>query len=391
MNMKKKIKEKKLSQKKISNILKRYRKNLNKNIQRAELMSRNKMFLEESSGISKRLGKLFFVVKDIPDKELRNTLLRLDYPKVVSLLDLMEKDDTYFEDRNLNTICRGGSSDALTAGLGDRQQFSSPIKERKERKERKELKELLQSNIANMVAFLRDSPYIPENENDMFEAKCFVLQKYKNKWKQFCDRWHIKYEWNGKLRSLVKYLRNPVEISFDTKEFKSIFWLHITRWTTLEDVRAIWGKVEKLQNWLWGKGEGRTNFARDLCWYDLHKECGLKPKQIAELWAKKHPEDIDVLVVRRIRKDITGDDLHGRVLDDSELVKEIRTGSLSSEYKSYFNGERNFYLTGKIKTENKVLTASSPFVDVIKKAIKRMDTQIGGFDIPPLRGPGAPR
>ena len=66
--------------------------------------------------------------------------------------------------------------------------------------------------------------------------------------------------------------------------------IKITEWTTMNDVKSIWNKVETCQNLMSKKLEKKTNFTRDLCWHDLNKELGLKPRQIAEIWIEKYLE-----------------------------------------------------------------------------------------------------
>jgi hypothetical protein len=198
--------------------------------------------------------------------------------------------------------------------------------------------------------------------------------------------------------------------------------LRINNWTILQDIRGIWKKVEKYQNALWKKQERKTNFARDLCWYDLSKRQGLKLKEIAELWDSEFPEEIDLLVIRKIKKEIAEKDLRGRALDDFQLLETIRSGFLAEKYKSFFLESREFYTTGKMKREDKLyeeITEKSvgkrteeltdflkdiervqgkipylyhrskdptrrfnpPFIDAIKKAIKRMEEQIADDNI----------
>lgn len=138
--------------------------------------------------------------------------------------------------------------------------------------------------------------------------RAHAFDKHFREWIEFCDRWSLNYTWNGKLKSTQKHLRNPVEIyynkdyfrdSFEDKE-KWAFFLRFNAWTTLEDIKDKWRLVELIQKRILGKHEKKANFCRDLVWYDLYKEHNLKPKQIAELWIRKFPKDIDLLVIRRI-------------------------------------------------------------------------------------------
>ncbi|MCJ7496704.1 MAG: hypothetical protein MUO78_01030, partial [candidate division Zixibacteria bacterium] len=85
---------------KISDILKRNIKNLDKNVQRAELLARNRMFLKELEGISERLGTQFFSVKDLDERFQEesedNILLKLNYPKTKRRIKKVVK-DRYFK------------------------------------------------------------------------------------------------------------------------------------------------------------------------------------------------------------------------------------------------------------------------------------------------------
>jgi hypothetical protein len=214
-------------------------------------------------------------------------------------------------------------------------------------------------------------------------------------WSVFCDRWHIDPDWNGEIDSLEKYTGKPVEITIQPKfesSTKVFLLLKVDSWTTLDDIRQVWPKVEKYQKkYLYQKIEKKTTFGRDLCWYDLNKKHGLSYKEIANLWNNKYQEDIDLLIIRRIKKDkIVMDqiedakkrddklkELIGRVLDDQEFLKEIKSGKLSEKFKYALNDEREFYLTGK--TNRGKMTP--PIDDLIKAAIKRIEKYINKMEL----------
>jgi hypothetical protein len=253
---------------------------------------------------------------------------------------------------------------------------------RRNRKFLKKLKETLEElgdgfftarNLDNEIAYEKYG----YNVMDMIEVSAT--------WSCFCELWGIQEKWNGKIDTLSLFQISPVVLYHPGERIEKItpILIGINEWTTIEDIRAVWEKVEKLQNDIWGKRTIRANFSRDLCWYDLNNECNLKASEIAKLWNEKFPEDIDKLVLRNFRKRILVEDLRGRVLDDMNSVKEIRDGYLSKKYKADFEEERNDYITGELKTERGIRKIPSPFVDVIKKATKRMEKEIKKLDTYP--------
>ncbi len=334
---------------KVKKILEKHRQISDKRVQRAELLARNKTFLEELKGIAKRLGGgTFFELKKfhydlryrekLEEESEENLWLRLDYPKTRKCRGRKPK-DRYFKD----------------AEDLDCQQY-----------------------------------YNPRNLHERIWNKGIVFQQYTFKWEDFCRRWDIGHRWDGKIDSLSIYLSDPAEIRYTWNDETGRIWLEIriNEWTTLEDIRAKWKRIEELQNEFWGKREGRTNFNRDLCWYDLAKECKLRPSEIAKIWAELHPEDIDLLVIRGIKKEISKEDRKGKELDDFALIREVKSGFLSPKYAQDFEDERSFYITGQSRNERgKVMKSPVPFVDVIKKAIKRMEKDIKNMVmVPKVKG-----
>ena len=337
----------------IKTLIRFYKKDFDKIIQRSELLKRNKFFLEEYQGFKQRVGKLFFKVKNLDDKETitlkkDNILLKLDYPPVDY------RKISHSKNININRYAKL---------YGDRY-----------------FKYALNLDIAIY------NP--PANIEEGILNKQEVLRRYINKWEDFCERWDIKCKWNGDIQNLEKYLREPVEIyrDNDLNILKFSYFIRINQWATIEDVRAKWSKVEKLQKEFWsrGKKEFRTNFGRDLIWHDLAKKYNLQPSQIAGIWIKNFPQDIELLIIRRFKKYIDNDDLGGRVLDDKLLLKEIKEGFLSDKYKCAFDEEKDYYITGRIKRGSKFVTVPKPLIDVIKKAVKRMEKQILEVSILPL-------
>ena len=219
----------------------------------------------------------------------------------------------------------------------------------------------------------------------------------RQQWTQFCYRWHIDPDWNGKLDSLSENIASPVEIAIHPEPenaLKAYISLKIDSWTTLNDIKQVWPIIEKYQKkYLSQKVEMKTNFGRDLCWYDLFKNYNLSHRQIAELWIEKYPNDesIDLIIMRRIKKDkiimneikgaIEKDDelkeLRGVVLEDTEFLTEIKSGRLSKKFKKVFDEERDFYISGK--TDRGKLTP--PLLNMIKQAIKRIDENINQMEL----------
>lgn len=201
-----------------------------------------------------------------------------------------------------------------------------------------------------------------------------LLKRNVEFWTLFCRRWNIMPEWDGDLKSLGKSMEPPVEFYWieGKKDVAPALLMRINNWTTLRDLKAVWGQVEEFQNQVWKKQEKRTNFARDLLWYDLSKKHGFKTREIAKLWEELHPEEIDLLVVSEFRKKIAKEDFERRSLDGNQLLAEIKSGFLAAKYKRNFEYDRESYLTGGDPGRK----VNPPFVDAVKKAIKRMDQQI---------------
>ena len=201
-----------------------------------------------------------------------------------------------------------------------------------------------------------------------------MVEKNLGIWTFFCRRWSVMPEWDGDLKTLDKYMEPPIELFWieGTEVASPALIMRISEWTTLNEVKKVWGQVEDLQNQLWRKQEKRTNFSRDLLWYDLSKEYRLKVSEIAKLWEEYHPEDIDLLVTRRMKDKISKEDLGGKALTDTELSKEIQSGFLAKKYRADFETERSDYVS--CGDEGRKVTP--PLQDAVKKAIKRMSLQI---------------
>lgn len=200
------------------------------------------------------------------------------------------------------------------------------------------------------------------------------IEIFLGQWLRFCRQWNIKPEWDGEISSLRLYMEPPLEFFWveGEEDDSPALLARINSWTTLKDMKSAWGQVENLQNTMWRKQEKRSNFSRDLCWYDLRKRHGLSLNGIAKLWAKYFPQEVDLLVVRRMKADIPKADLLGRRPNDEELLREIKCGFLSAKYRTEYQAQRKYYLKGESLGKN----FNSPFVDAIKKATARMEQQI---------------
>jgi len=241
--------------------------------------------------------------------------------------------------------------------------------------------------------FFKDLEKRIQNEKKLPDWIPKELYDLREEWFSFCGRWHISYKWDRKINSLNKFIEKTVAIidDIDTETYEGKLYLRIDAWTTLEDIHAIWPIIEKAQKeYFILKAGKRINFGRDLCWYDLHKKYKLSQREIAKLWEENDPEDIDLLVIKRIKQDSATmkdikeyikkkqlRELEGRELDDQELLKEIKAGKLAKEYRAYFDDEREFYITGKIS--NRRITP--PFAEMIKQAILRIHRYINNIDL----------
>lgn len=230
-------------------------------------------------------------------------------------------------------------------------------------------------------------------EHPLFSDKDFT-DSWLHKWSPFCKYWDIDIYWTGKLESLEEFLWHRIRIIYfprPKKAEKGYLAIDLDAETTLKDIRAIWSKIDEYQKeWLGRKVKKKTNFGRDLCWYDLYK-FGLSYKEIAELWAEKFPENIDLIVIRRlkrdeismkeIREDINKDDelkaLRSRQLKDREFLFEIRNGILAKKFKYIFDNEKDYYLKGKASHGG----GWPPFIDVIRRAIERMEKYISQVEV----------
>lgn len=182
---------------KIKKILERNIQDLNKRVQKAELLARNSTFLRQLSLISKRFGSTFFAIKDMyydnqQIKKLReesnqNILLKLDYPKTKRCR----------EDTRVNTF---------------------------------------DQDIEDFKGLECQLLYNPRTLSDKIENKLWVFDNYLHKWEKFCRRWGIDKEWGGKIKSLSNYQRGLADITRQERlRFSDLE-------TTLKQIPALWAK-----------------------------------------------------------------------------------------------------------------------------------------------------
>jgi len=197
-----------------------------------------------------------------------------------------------------------------------------------------------------------------------------VFNMHLKEWRIFCNRWLIKDEWEGILDTLCLHLRNPVEIYFNELGWRSFkekgkwaFFIRINAATTLNDIKDKWKYVELIKKGILGKYESRPNFGRDLRWHDLKNIYKLSPKQIAKLWQKTNPKDIDLLALKRMK---TEENSNLGMENTVELLAEIKSDPFLPELREELEIERESYISGRYPL----------LIDVIKKAIKRMEKLI---------------
>ncbi|MFX1536939.1 MAG: hypothetical protein ACFFDI_22195 [Promethearchaeota archaeon] len=217
------------------------------------------------------------------------------------------------------------------------------------------------------------------------------------KYMKFMRKWHISSNWDGEIDSLSKFIKDTPIIIYDAlsaressvpsmkqeplpdeSEFDYLY-LKIDAWTSLDDIKKIWPRIQDLQKKIFDfKAEQKSNFGRDLCWYDLKKQFKLSYGQIAKLWSNHCPGDIDSILIKSFKKENEKEIktmLKGKtfVFDDNQkLLHMIKMRELGDNIKSDFEEKKEFYITGK--TEYGKFTPR--FLDAIKQGIKRIEGYI---------------
>jgi len=214
---------------------------------------------------------------------------------------------------------------------------------------------------------------------------------------KFLRKWHISSNWDGEINSLSKFIKDTPIIIYDAfsacestihlreqeplpdeSEFDYLY-LKIDAWTSLEDIKKIWPRIQDLQKKIFDfKAEQKTNFGRDLCWYDLKKQHKLSYGQIAKLWINYCPGDIDSIRIKSFKKENEEEiktKLKGKtsVFDDNQnLLNMIKSGKLGNNLKSDFKEKKEIYVTGKTEYGK----FSPRFLDTIKQGTKRIEGYI---------------
>jgi len=330
--------------------IKESKKDYDKKTQRAALLKRNKNFLNELEGIKKRLGNEFYKVKDVYVHKLKETsndniLLKLDYPKaniIISEKPLEDVDAAYLEYH----LYRGFDGYNPRAAIKDDSYFkNSP-------------------DLDTVIVYDEDLNSLQTKIICKFQ----VLRAYVEKWIEFCAKWQIDSSWGGELSTLSKFQNPLVSISINYRNLGLPIQINIGTWTSWEDIKQRWHEIELIKRTSFSKPKKKSQvFSRDLCWYDLNKKFKLSPGKIGKLWIKHRPEDVDLLVMKRVRRDEKNELSEEKA---SELLREIKIDPAMNDLRIKFEKEREEYVEGPY----------SPLKDLIKKAIKSMDLKIKEFE-----------
>jgi len=213
-----------------------------------------------------------------------------------------------------------------------------------------------------------------------------------DKWGFFLNRWGVCSEMY-KDDSIRFFSRTPIAISYKKPNpfNPGCINIRINNQTTLQHIKNIWPKIERFQKeYLSYKSEDKPTFSRDLCWYDLHTKYNLSPRKIADLWNKYHPEDINLIVIKRVMRNDKETSLEGT--NPRELLEDIKVDPKKypgmKDLISNFKEEREHYLYGKSgnsKVTAKVLNLVKSGINRIKNYIEDLSKEINHYDdnIPP--------
>jgi len=247
-------------------------------------------------------------------------------------------------------------------------------KSKKRYSKREQRGELLIRNRQFREEFMKFSDYVHEAKKQTDSIKFLEASEFIS---GFCDRWNISRECPRssrfilKLSSIPQFMKDPVLLGFDPFSFikppesidfsrierlpedeysasPGFIYLKIDAWTSLQDIKNIFGEVNKIQRAMFGyKAEEKPNFGRDLCWYDLYHEFHFSYKKIAYLWAMFLPDDVISLV-----KKLRSEKKYNEDLTDTDLDKQVD---------AYIKGDE--------------------FRQVIKSAIKRIEKAIEALNL----------
>lgn len=334
----------------IHKLIEKSKKNYDKKTQRAALLKRNKNFLNELEGIKKRLGNEFYKVKDVNVNKIKefsndNILLKLDYPKANIIIseEPLEKVDAAYLEYHLY-----GGFDGYNprAAIKDDSYFK---------------------NFPDL-----DTVIIYDEDLNSLRTKIIckfqVLRAYVERWIEFCAKWQIGSSWGGELSTLSKFQNPLVSISINYRNLGLPIQINIGPWTSWKDIKQRWHEIELIKRTSFSKPKKKSQvFSRDLCWYDLNKKFKLSPGKISKLWIKHRPKDVDLLVIKRVRREEKNELSEEKA---SELLREIKIDPAMNDLRIKFEKEREIYVDGTY----------SPLKDLIKKAIKSMDLKIKEFE-----------
>lgn len=271
--------------------------------------------------------------------------------------------------------------------------------------------EKIYEGIGGSKQFFLDSSAPPEKRADR-DVHCRISSHF---WGLFCYRWSISSSWNGKISKLEDFVDSSVKISyakasdsgdekFSLKEFETdltvdawimglhgendLDWLSASRneisinilpETTIYDIRKKGPEIEKLQRSIFSyKSEAKSDFGRDLCWFDLREKFKLSVRRIAELWIEHRPDDAENMALRFYRKkfkDSILSDLNGAgntLKNDEKLLHEIKQGNLQDNSWAIFKVFKKHYLEGKMTKGSVDIGFTPPVHAVIKASIKRI-------------------
>jgi hypothetical protein len=249
---------------------------------------------------------------------------------------------------------------------------------------------------------LRNHQFLREREQTGYDFSeiSSTLEKFSkhkafhSKWIKFCNRWGIEKWWDGKNKTLSNHIsvepeifyRDPSEMrtqvlrrnyqypencdphslekAFEIVEGGPYVFVKIKPWTDLEDLRRLWPAIVRTKKQVYGYSEvDASTFSRSLCWYDLDSQYNLNRGQIASLWMQLRSNDIDLLVIKRVRR------TEINTLSDEKaegLLKEIKEDPAMKDLKIEFETERENYIHGP----------KSPFRLTIRESIKRIKEHI---------------
>lgn len=224
---------------------------------------------------------------------------------------------------------------------------------------------------------------------------------FHHRFMEFCQRWNLYLDWDGDIDNLSASIFETPIVVFDhwaagaskinfsripqgtPQSFYLGLWLDA--WTTLNDIKQIWPKIEKLQKRIFDyKAEKKADtFGRDLAWYDLKKIFGLSYGKIAREWTEHCSEDIDSIVIKAFKKKnakTLNEKFRGRtsILNDNlSLLRMISVCELGEDIQAEYEAEKRLYSTGETESGKRF---TPRFLDAIKQGIKRIDFYIKQTD-----------